>query len=135
MFRDRVRRAARDLHLVNDAHTPARLESFMAEPGITPSPTPAITPQALAHAARRKTGGVQRKLQEAEADIRTANNVLTQPPEEMDEEDVREAADRSVAAEQKVHDATEELEVVKELLVHAAGDGEPLSGSGNSGDG
>ena len=107
----------------------------MAEPGITPSPTPAITPQALAHAARRNTGRVQRKLQEAEADIRTANNVLTQPPEEMDEEDVREAADRSVAAEQKVHDATEELEVVKELLVHAAGDGEPLSGSGNSGDG
>jgi hypothetical protein len=105
----------------------------MAEPGITPSP--AFTPQSLAHAARRKAGRVQRKLQEAEADIRTANTVLTQPPEKMDEEDVREAADRNLAAEQKVHDATEELEDVKELLVHAAGEPAAAPGPGHNGDG
>ena len=54
--------------------------------------------------------------------------------EELDEEDVREAADRNVAAEQKVHDATEELEVVKELLVHAAGDPIAAPSNGHSGD-
>jgi len=106
----------------------------MAEPGTTPS-SPTFTAQALAHAARRKAGRVQRKLQEAEVDIRSANTVLTQPPEELDEEDMREAADLNVAAEQKVHDATEELEVVKELLVHAAGDPATLPPAGHNGDG
>ena len=42
-----------------------------------PKPTaPAVTPQALAVAAGRKTRRVQRKLHEAESEIRSAQQVL-----------------------------------------------------------
>src|SRR5690348_3896914 len=101
---------------------------------MTPSP-PAITPQSLAHAARRKAARVQEKLKEAKEEINSANTVLTQPVEELEEEEIREAVELNTAAEQKVETATEELEIVKELLVHASGDPSNLKPGKHSGDG
>jgi len=101
---------------------------------MTPS-SPVITPQSLAHAARRKARRVQEKLKVAEEEISTANTVLTQPIEDLEQDQVREAVELNTDAEQKVHDATEELEIVKELLAHASGAPSTLQSGKHSGDG
>ena len=101
---------------------------------MTPS-SPAITPQSLANAARRKAVRVQEKLRKAKEEINTANTVLTQPVEDLEEDEIREAVELNTAAEQKVESATVELEVVKELLVHASGDPSTLKPGNHSGDG
>jgi hypothetical protein len=79
------------------------------------TPAPAITPQALAVTAGRKTRRVQKKLHEAEAEIHSAKEMLTH----IHQKEADEAAQRSAAAERKVHEAVEELEVVKEMLEHS----------------
>jgi len=79
---------------------------------------PAITPEALAVAAGRKTRRVQKKLYEAESEIHSANEVLAHA-RQHDGREVRQAVQRSSEAERKVHEAVEDLEVVKEMLEHA----------------
>ena len=78
---------------------------------------PAITPEALAVAAGRKTRRVQKKLHEAENEIHSANQVLAHP-RQHDGRAVRQAVERSSEAERKVHEAVEDLEVVKAMLEH-----------------
>lgn len=96
-------------------------------------PSPAVTPQALAAAAGRKTRRVQRKLNEAEREMRSANEVLAHTPHAREIDD---AVQRNADAERKVHEAVEELEVVKEMLAHADPNGAPpASPAGTSGDG
>jgi hypothetical protein len=92
------------------------------------SPAPAVTPQALAVAAGRKTRRVQRKLHEAETEMRNANEVLAHVPHAKE---IDEAVLRNAQAERKVHEAVEELEVVKEMLEHA----EPRQSRGPSAEG
>ena len=77
------------------------------------TPAPAVTPHALAVAAGRKTRRVQRKLHEAESEMRNANEVLAHVPHAKE---IDEAVLRNAQAERKVHEAVEELEVVKEML-------------------
>jgi hypothetical protein len=81
-----------------------------------PAPAPAaVTPQALAVAASRKTRRVQKKLHEAETEIRSAKEALSH----IHQKEADEAAQRNAEAERKVHEAVEELEVVKAMLEHA----------------
>lgn len=91
-------------------------------------PAPAVTPQALAVAAGRKTRRVQRKLHEAETEMRSANEALAHAPHMKE---VDEAVHRNEQAERKVHEAVEELEVVKEMLEHA----DPRQSQGPSAEG
>jgi hypothetical protein len=96
-------------------------------------PSPAVTPQALAAAAGRKTRRVQCKLHQAERDMRSANDVLAHTPHATEIDD---AVQRNADAERKVHEAVEELEVVKEMLTHADPDSAtPAPPAGTSGDG
>ena len=78
------------------------------------STAPAVTARALTQAAGRKTRRVQKKLHEAETDIRAANAELTHTAA-----DVKEVVELNAAAERKVQEAVEELEVVQEMLEHA----------------
>lgn len=80
-------------------------------------PPHAVSPQELAAAAGRKTRRVQKKLHEAEADLHMHRNA---------------------EAERKVHEAVEELDVVKEMLDHAepqATEAPLHAPAGKSGDG
>ena len=95
---------------------------------------PAITPEALAVAAGRKTRRVQKKLHEAESEIHSANEVLAHP-REHDGREVSEAVERSNRAERKVHEAVEDLEVVKEMLEHTDAPHGGNGAAGKSGDG
>jgi hypothetical protein len=98
-----------------------------------PKPPPAITPQTLATVASRKTRRVQRKLHDAEKDMRSADEVLEHGPHARE---VDEALERNAAARRKVHEAVEELEVVKELLENAeAKEARGPSSSGKTGHG
>jgi hypothetical protein len=85
-------------------------------PAMKPKPPApaAVTPQALAVAAGRKTRRVQKKLHEAEREIRSASEALSH----IHQKEADEAAQRNAAAERKVQEACEELEVVKEMLEH-----------------
>jgi hypothetical protein len=86
------------------------------------SRNPVLTPDAIASAAARKTAKVQRKLRAAESELRTANTVLRNAGPADAQRDIGEALAENTAAEQKVHEATDELEVVAELLCAATGD-------------
>jgi len=88
------------------------------------SSNPVLTPDAIATAAGKKTVKVQRKLRAAEGELRSANTVLRKAVPRNARRDIGEALAESTAAEQKVHEATDELEVVSELL-EAAGDARP----------
>jgi hypothetical protein len=83
---------------------------------------PVLTPDAIASAAARKTAKVQRKLRAAESDLRTTNAVLRNAGPTHGKPDIGEALAGNTAAEQKVHEATDELEVVAELLGAATND-------------
>lgn len=79
-----------------------------------PKPTAAaVTPQSLASVARRKTRRAQKKLHEAERDMRSADEVLEHGPRAKE---VEEALERNAAARRKVHEAAEELDLVKAIL-------------------
>jgi hypothetical protein len=93
--------------------------------------TPAITAQSLANVAGRKTRNVQKKLHEAEAEMHSANAELarTAPLE------CRAAQDHNAVAERKVHEAVQELEVVREMLDHAEAPERPRPSAGASGHG
>jgi hypothetical protein len=90
------------------------------------SQSPALTKGALVATAGRKTHKVQRQLQEAEAGLQVTNRILAQAKAKPtpDQQQIDVAAQQSVAAEEKVHDATEELQVVKELLSEAEAEAE-----------
>jgi hypothetical protein len=79
----------------------------------------ALTPASLVSTAGRKAKRVQRKLQEAEAELHTANELLVQAVPTRDQESIDAALEQNVAAEEKVHDAAQELEVVNALLSDA----------------
>jgi hypothetical protein len=85
--------------------------------------SPALTQAALVATAGRKADKVQRKLQQAEAELHSANGVLVKAVPRHDQQEIDAALQQNVAAEEKVHDAAEELEVVKELLSDAEPDG------------
>jgi hypothetical protein len=94
------------------------------------SQNPVLTPDAIANAAGRKTVKVQRKLRAAESELRAANTVLRKAVPKNARRDIGEALAENTAAEQKVHEATDELEVVTELL--GAATREPIAGAGNA---
>jgi hypothetical protein len=96
-------------------------------------PAPAVTPQELAAAAGRKARRVQRKLHEAETDMHSANEALLHQPHGRE---IDEAVGRNAEAERKVHEAVEELEVVKHMLEHPerpAGEETPDAGKSGAG--
>lgn len=93
-------------------------------------PAPAVTPQALAAAAGRKTRRVQKKLHEAENEMRSANEVLSHTPHAKE---IDEAVQRNADAERKVHEAAEELEVVKEMLEDGDGKHPPKPSESSEG--
>jgi hypothetical protein len=102
--------------------------------------SPAITQATLVATAGRKADKVQRKLQQAEAELHTANKILVKAVPTHDRKEIDSAVLQNVAAEEKVHDAAEELQVVKELLADADAEsimlGAAATGStGRSGDG
>jgi hypothetical protein len=90
--------------------------------------SPALTQAALASTAGRKADKVQRKLQQAEAELHNANGILVNAVPTHDQQEIDAALKQNVAAEEKVHDAAEELEIVKELL----SEGEPAVPSAKS---
>lgn len=99
---------------------------------------PAMTDAALASAAARKAEKVQRKLHQAEAELHSANKTLVEAVPKHDQREIEDALKQNIAAEEKVHDAAEELEVVKELLSNAepsAGAGMPTRQAGQTGHG
>ncbi|MGZ5195158.1 MAG: hypothetical protein ACXWJM_08325 [Ramlibacter sp.] len=98
------------------------------------SRNPVLTPDALASAAGKKTVKVQRKLRAAEGELRTANTVLRKAVPKNARRDIDEALAENTAAEQKVREATDELEVVSELLGAAAGDSHAGAADEGAGD-
>jgi hypothetical protein len=102
------------------------------------SQSPALTQAALVATAGRKAQKVQRKLKQAETELHTANEILVKAVPTRDKQDIDSAVQQNIAAEEKVHDAAEELQVVKELLsdVEAGAQGTSITNStGQSGDG
>jgi len=81
--------------------------------------SPALTQATLTATASRKAEKVQRKLKQAEAELHVANGILVKAVPTRDRQDIDAALEQNVAAEEKVHEAAEELEVVKELLADA----------------
>jgi hypothetical protein len=79
----------------------------------------ALTQASLVSTAGRKAKRVQKKLHEAEAELHTANEILVKAVPTRDKESIDAALEQNVAAEEKVHDAAEELEVVTALLSDA----------------
>ena len=78
--------------------------------------TPALTAEAIAAAASNKTSKVQRQLVAAEAELQIANAALQEALPAGAGAKVKAALEHNVAAEEKVHEAAEDLEAVKELL-------------------
>jgi hypothetical protein len=102
------------------------------------SQSPALTQAALVATAGRKAHKVQHKLKQAEAELHTANEILVKAVPTRDKQDIDSAVQQNIAAEEKVHDAAEELQVVKELLsdAEAGRQGSSMTNSkGQSGDG
>lgn len=100
---------------------------------------PALTQASLVSTAGRKAQKIQRKLHEAEAELHTANETLIKAVPTRDEESIDAAVEQNVAAEEKVHEAAEELEVVNALLADAnqvarTAEGQPAS-AGQTGHG
>ena len=81
--------------------------------------TPALTSSAIAAAASKKTAKVQRQLVAAEAELQSASAALMEALPADTGMSVRAALEHNVAAEEKVHEAAEDLEAVKELLSDA----------------
>lgn len=81
--------------------------------------TPALTATALAAAAGKKTVQVQRQLKSAEVELQSSNAALLKALPANVRGEVAEALQHNAAAEEKVHEAAEDLEVVKELLSEA----------------
>jgi len=76
----------------------------------------AVDPAALSKLARGKTRKVAQKLQVAEQELNTANNALMDALPPKVKHQVAGALVKSLSAEEKVREATEELEIVTELL-------------------
>jgi hypothetical protein len=99
------------------------------------SHSPALTQAALVATAGRKTHKVHRKLKQAEAELHTANEILVKAKAKpaRDKQAMEIAVRQNVAAEEKVHDAAEELQVVKQLLAEADADTHASASSGATG--
>jgi hypothetical protein len=87
------------------------------------SQSPALTQAALVSTARRKTKNVQRKLQEAEAELHNVNTTLVKAVPARNNAVIEKAVEKNAEVEEKVHDAKEELAVVTELLADVQADG------------
>ena len=77
--------------------------------------------------ARTKTEKVQSEMQEAEADLHAANNVLAESTvgHVVTKADVKAALEQNQQVEEQLHDAVQELKVVTKLLkVAEAGKGQ-----------
>jgi len=106
--------------------------------------TPALTASSLAQTAGKKARKIRRKLDTAEAELQATNRMLARPPPHMPASEVAQALKHNTAAAAEVHEATEELDVVAELLddAHALqdletgldGETQP-AGHGKSGEG
>jgi len=117
-----------------------RYRDFRNEQGkLMKARSPALTQSSLVSTAGRKTRKVQQKLNEAEAELDAANEVLAEAVPAHDKESIDAALEQSAAAKEKVHDAAEELEVVNTLLSdpdHAPQPAkQPPSSEGNTGQG
>jgi hypothetical protein len=88
------------------------------------SQSPALTQGAIVATAGRKAHKVHSKLQQAEAELHTTNEILADATAMPmpDKKQIDVAVKQNAAAEEKVHDAAEELQVVKELLSEADGE-------------
>ncbi len=75
-----------------------------------------LTATAVASAASRKARKIQVKLTQAEADLQASIKVLAKPKVKHETQEVKNALKHNLAAEAKVREATEELDVVAELL-------------------
>ena len=93
---------------------------------------PAISKDAITSLAARKTARVQGTLHSAEADLIESNKVLTRAGKRPQSD---AAIATNLAAEAKVHQAVEELEVVKELLAHPHPEQPKGAEGGRSGEG
>lgn len=82
--------------------------------------TPAVAPAALQAAARKRTLRVQRKLEVAENELHRANDVLAEAIPRRDVQQISSAVEDNLAAEEKVREAAEELQIVQELLADEA---------------
>ena len=85
--------------------------------------TPALTAEAIAAAASKKAAKAQRQLVEAEAELQISSAALQEVLPAGAGAKVEAALQHNAAAEEKVHEAAEDLETVKELL----SDGQPES--------
>ena len=81
--------------------------------------TPALTAEAIAAAAGKKTAKVQRQLAAAEAELQSASAALVEAVPASASTKVKAALAHNVVAEEKVHAAAEDLEAVTELLSEA----------------
>ncbi|MEO7393015.1 MAG: hypothetical protein ABIU58_12625 [Ramlibacter sp.] len=94
------------------------------------SHTNAVSATDLASTAGKKAAKVQRKLKAAEAELSRTNMVLVKELPPSEKKIVAEALKDNQAAEEKVREAADELEVVSELLSDAQ-EAEAASNSGN----
>ena len=81
--------------------------------------TPAVISSELASTAGKKTAKVRRKLKAAEAELSRSNSVLVKELPAREKKVVTDALKDTRAAEEKVREAADELEVVSELLSDA----------------
>lgn len=76
----------------------------------------ALTTQSMQGAARRKARRAREKVLEAELHLEAANETLRRAIPRRDVKAITLAAERTVRAEDEVHEAAQELEAVDELL-------------------
>ena len=79
-----------------------------------------LTTDSLKAGARTRARRAQAKLQEAQVDLAVANESASEAAELVDPDALEVAHRQSEAAEQRVHEATEELDVARELLASSA---------------
>ncbi len=89
---------------------------------------PALTHDAIAVAASKKTLKVRRQLRAAESELHAANELLAEAIAHPGATEVENALERNLAAETQVHQANEELGTVSELLNLDAAADRPASG-------
>ena len=90
----------------------------------------ALTSDSMRGAARRKAQRAREKVREAETQLEAANGALKEAIPLRDVEAIAEAAERTARAEEEVHEAAHELEIVDALLQDGAAAVPPPGKSG-----
>jgi hypothetical protein len=75
-----------------------------------------LTNESLTGAVKRKTQRAHEMVKSAEGELEAANDALKEALPRKDFEAIANAAERTVSAEEDVREASQELEVVNELL-------------------